>query len=151
MRKPRQDSVSDDALRQFVGYHIRRASSVVQSDLASTLKPFELRMLTYSALVLIAKNSGLSQSQLAVAMGIERPNLVMIIDELEQRELVVRERDPSDRRVYALRPTLAGQELCDEAMAANAALEARVLADLDAAARDALIAALSALHSPKPT
>ncbi|WP_241525549.1 hypothetical protein [Pseudophaeobacter leonis] len=42
-------SVSDATLRQFIGYHMKRAFNVVQSDLAHTLKPFDLRMLTYTA------------------------------------------------------------------------------------------------------
>ena len=45
--------VSDATLREFLGYHMKRAFNVVQADLARVLKPFELRMLTYSALVLI--------------------------------------------------------------------------------------------------
>ena len=42
--------VSDETLRSFFGYRMKRAFNVVQADLAETLKPFELRMLTYTAL-----------------------------------------------------------------------------------------------------
>ena len=102
--------VSDATMRGFVGYQIKRAFNVIQDDLAKTLKPFELRMLTYTALVLIVDNPGMRQSQLADAMDIERPNLVVIIDELERRELIVRDRVPTDRRAYALKATLAGRQ-----------------------------------------
>ena len=61
---------------------------MIQSDLIETLRPFDLRMLTYSALVLIVDNPGLNQSRLSQIMDIERPNLVVIIDELEERELI---------------------------------------------------------------
>ena len=83
-----------------------------QADLTQTLKPLGLRMLTYTALVLIVENPGLSQSQLAAAMDVERPNLVEIIDELEQRALVLRRRVPADRRIYALTATPEGIQLC---------------------------------------
>ena len=63
-------------------------------------------------------NPGLSQSQLAAVMDIERPNLVVLVDELEGRDLIVRERVPTDRRTYALNVTLAGRRLCEKAMAA---------------------------------
>lgn len=119
--------VSDETLRGFVGYHMKRAFNVVQADLAATLKPFELRMITYSALVLIVDNPGLRQSQLADAMDIERPNLVVIIDELERRDLILREKVPTDRRAYALVPTLAGRQLCARAIAAVKSHEARLL------------------------
>ncbi len=110
--------VSDRCLRSFHGYQIKRTFNVIQSDLNRTLKPFDLRMITYSALVLIVDNPGLRQSQLAEAMDIERPNLVVIIDELERRDLIVRDRLPQDRRAYALKATLAGRHLCDNAIAA---------------------------------
>jgi len=121
---------SDATLRRFLGYHMKRAMNVVQADLAATLKPFDLRMVTYSALVLIVDNPGLRQSQLADAMDIERPNLVVIVDELERRDLILREKVPTDRRAYALMPTLSGRQLCQRAIAAVAAHEARLLAGL---------------------
>lgn len=124
---PIVDRVSDATLRGFVGYHMKRAFNVVQADLAATLKPFELRMITYSALVLIVDNPGLRQSQLADAMDIERPNLVVIIDELERRDLILREKVPTDRRAYALMPTLAGRQLCRRAVDAVKTHEARLL------------------------
>jgi len=59
--------ISDATLTDLVGYNIKRASNVIQSDLARTLKPLELRMITFTALVLIVDNPGLRQSQLADA------------------------------------------------------------------------------------
>lgn len=120
-------TVSDGTLRSLHGYQIKRAFNVIQSDLNRTLKPFKLRMITYTALILIVDNPGLRQSQLAEAMDIERPNLVVIIDELERRDLILRDRLPSDRRAYALKATLAGRRLCEKAVAAVQAHEERLL------------------------
>lgn len=108
--------VSDDTLTNLVGYNIRRASNVIQSDLARTLKPLKLRMITFTALVLIVDNPGIRQSQLAAALSIERPNCVVIVDELEQREIITREQVPTDRRAYALKPTPAGLKLYKKAL-----------------------------------
>ncbi|MEZ0467927.1 MarR family winged helix-turn-helix transcriptional regulator [Phaeobacter sp. SYSU ZJ3003] len=138
--------VSDETLRGFVGYHMKRAFNVVQTDLARTLKPFDLRMLTYTALVLIVDNPGLRQSQLADAMDVERPNLVVIIDELERRELIVRDRVPTDRRAYALKATLAGRQLYEKAVAAVTAHEQRLLENMDATTRDTVIAAMQLIQ-----
>lgn len=136
------DRIDDDTLRRSVGYHMKRAFNVVQADLVATLKPFDLRMLTYTALVLIVDNPGLSQSQLAAAMDIERPNLVVIMDELERRALINRDRVPTDRRAYALTATLAGRRLCEKAVAAVGRHEERLLAGIDAATRETVIGAL---------
>jgi len=136
-------SVSDSTLRSLHGYQIKRAFNVIQSDLNRILKPFELRMITYTALVLIVDNPGLRQSQLAEAMDIERPNLVVIIDELERRELILRDRLQSDRRAYALKATLGGRRLYDKAVAAVQAHEERLMQGISP---DALKTAMKVMH-----
>ncbi len=142
--------VSDVTLRKLMGYHMKRAFNVVQTDLVQTLKPFDLRMLTYTALVLIVDNPGMRQSQLADGMDIERPNLVVIIDELERRELIIRERVPTDRRAYALKATLAGRQLYEKAVAAVTKHEALLLDGIDDATRATVIAALKQIEkSPR--
>ncbi len=141
-RKADQTRIDDSTLRQFMGYHMKRAFNVIQSDLTETLKPFELRMLTYTALVLICDNPGLRQSQLADAMDIERPNLVVLIDELERREWITREKVPTDRRAYALMPTLAGRQHFARAVQAVNAHEARLLGQMDDTMRETVIAAM---------
>lgn len=149
--QPEIPPVNDDTLQQFLGYHMKRAFNVIQADLSATLKPFDLRMLTYTALILICDNSGLSQTQLAAAMDIERPNLVVIVDELERRDLIVRERVPTDRRVYALKPTYAGMGLRDKAVTAVIAHEARLFNELDTKARLAMVATLSSIRNQHNT
>ena len=140
-------SVSDETLRGFVGYHMKRAFNVIQADLIRTLKPFELRMLTYTALILIVDNPGLRQSQLADAMDIERPNLVVIVDELERRELITRDRSEHDRRAYSLKATLAGRQLCEKAVAAVTAHEQRLLRGLDDEARESVVNAMRLIET----
>ena len=140
------NDINYDTLDSFVGYQLKRAFNIVQADLRDTLSPFELRMLTYTALVLIADNPHLSQSQLAAAMDIERANMVVIVDELESRQLIVRDRVPSDRRAYALNITLAGRRLVEKAIAAVVKHESRLFAGLDKDSRDLLITALSAFQ-----
>lgn len=129
-----------------MGYHLKRAFNVMQADLVQTLKPYELRMVTYTALILIVDNPGLRQSQLAAAMDVERPNLVVIIDELEGRDLIVRDRVPTDRRAYALKATLAGRRLYDKATQAIRVSEARLLRQLDPQTRDAMIGGMDLIR-----
>lgn len=146
---PKQSDVThitDASLREFVGYHMKRAFNVVVHDLNDTLKPFELRMITYSALILIVDNPGLRQSQLADALAIERPNLVVIIDELERRELITRDRVPTDRRAYALMATEAGRQLCREAIEAVREHEARVVGGLSDEERATVIRAMDLIR-----
>ncbi len=83
-------------------------------------------------------------------MDIERPNLVVIIDELERRELINRERVPTDRRAYALIATLAGRRLYEKAVAAVIAHESVLLDGIDETTRATVIAAMKQIEkSPR--
>lgn len=143
------NKINDDTLRTFVGYHLKRSFNVIQSDLIDTLRPFDLRMLTYTALVLIVDNPGLNQSRLSQIMDIERPNLVIIIDELEERELITRERVPTDRRSYALHPTQSGRVLYRETLDAVTQHEAKLLSQIPPGQLEQMIATLKLIEAAK--
>ncbi|MEX0311552.1 MAG: MarR family winged helix-turn-helix transcriptional regulator [Tateyamaria sp.] len=130
MRQPAKQAdghVSDTALRQFVGYGMKRAFNVLQADLARTLEPLGLRMLTFSALSMIVENPGLRPSQLASALSVERANVVVYVDQLEEAGWVTRAPCPEDRRAYALQCTIAGRRVYDKAVAAVRAHDRRML------------------------
>lgn len=142
--KPQQEisKVSDAPLREFVGYHIKRAFNVIQADLNEVLQQFELRMVSYSVLVLIVENPGIRQSQLSDALAIERPNLVVIIDDLEKREFITRDRLLTDRRAYLLQATLAGRRLCEKAFKAVSTHEQALFEGIDDETRSYIVRAM---------
>ena len=139
-------SVSDETLRGFAGYGIKRASNVVQADLARTLQPFGLRMITFTALILIVDNPDLSNTQLAGALAVERSNLVVIVDDLEKAGLITRNPSATDRRSHALRATPEGEDLCERAVAAARAHEKRLLSGLDPDRLAALVETMRAIE-----
>lgn len=102
---------ADHELRSFTGYQLRRVSSAAMPPVNDLLEQFGLRRTSYSTLVVIVKNPGMNQGQIADALAIERPNIVQIIDRLESAGLVQRTKSPEDRRAYALRPTARGRAL----------------------------------------
>ena len=74
------DNVSDQGLRQFVGYSMKRAFLDIRDDLIVTLAPLGLRVMTFSALSIVVENPDLSQSQLAQSLRIERSGVVVLVD-----------------------------------------------------------------------
>jgi len=137
----------DASLRSFLGYDLKRAFAVIQSDVNAVLQPFGLRMVTFSVLVIICDNPRLRQTQLAEILLIERPNLVAILDELERAGAVVRVRAPDDRRAHELSATLQGQQTCDRALEAVRDHDARMTNGLDKNQREALHTALRVVQS----
>ena len=138
--------VDDSGLRQFAGYHLKRAYNVVRSDLSKKLEPLGLRITTYSSLILIVDNPGIRQSEIAAALDIERPNMVVILDDLEQRGWIVRERVKTDRRAYALFATLPGQQVCLRAVELDKEHEVRIFGRLDDKETKILKSALSKIR-----
>lgn len=91
---------------------------------------------------LVGDEPGQSQQALARKIGIPPNRLVALIDELEARELIRRERPPTDRRVFALHLTPAGEEMADAVREIGIAHERRITAALDDAEREHLAALL---------
>src|SRR5262245_7144751 len=69
----------------------------------------------FGVLNLVAASEGLSQRALTDPLGIPASRVVAIVDELEERGLVERRRNPDDRRAHALYLTAKGRKTLDRA------------------------------------
>lgn len=125
----------DGNLTGFLGYNLKRTLSIVQADLARVLSTFDLRAVSFSALSIVVDQPGLTQTQLAEALQIERSNLVSILDELAGRSLIIRAPVAHDRRRHALMPTAAGTQLAATVQASLVDHERRLFAGLTASER----------------
>ena len=139
--------VTDRALRTLVGYNLKRAYNRLHADLMATLAPFGLRVMTYSALVMVRENPGLRPSQLAEALSIERANLVAIVEELARNGWLERRPNLADRRTHALHLTAEGAALCRRAGSAVGAHDRRMTEALAPEQRDVLIAMLARIET----
>lgn len=72
------------------------------------LAPMGLSVKLCGVLNLLAEGP-ISQQALGEQLGIDRTTVVELIDELEQQGVVVRRRNPADRRSYALTLTPKGR------------------------------------------
>ena len=132
-------------LRQFTGYLMKRAFNVVQEDLTRVLDQFGLRMLSFSALQVVVDHPDITQTQLAQTLDVERSNIVVVLDKLEESGLLTRNMVPNNRRAYALRTTLAGRKLAEKAMRAVEEHEAQLFAHMTAEELAQMRAALGRL------
>ncbi len=103
-------------------------------------------MITFTILTMLRENPGIRLSNLAVAIDMEKPNMVSVIDELSKRGLVTRSADPLDGRARQLHLTDAGEELQHKAYGAAWAHEEGCLQHLDKFERAQLIALLSKIR-----
>jgi DNA-binding MarR family transcriptional regulator len=98
-------------LNSQVGYVLRRAQLAVFRDFVQRMRPLQLRPSHYAILTLLEATPNLTQIHVCQMLDIKRPNLVRLIDELERRNLVMRGKDPADRRSYALQITAEGRRI----------------------------------------
>jgi DNA-binding MarR family transcriptional regulator len=105
-------------LEQLLGYHFRRAWSVLQGRFMEGMAVFGLRGVDLSVLLLVANNSGITSRQLCAELHLQPPNLVGLIGALESRGLLERLAHPKDRRALGLHLTGKGRVLVDQAFAA---------------------------------
>jgi DNA-binding MarR family transcriptional regulator len=106
-------------MNRIVGYVMRRAQLALFEDFARRFKGLDLTPAQFSTLVAIRENPERRQSDIAAALGIQRPNFVALMDNLERRGLAERVRSGADRRSNALALTVAGRALLERATAAQ--------------------------------
>jgi DNA-binding MarR family transcriptional regulator len=138
-RRNGRRSLEIGVLNDHLGYFIRRLQVWVFQDFIRTLAPVDIRPAQYSVLVVIAANPGLSQSDLADRLGIERARLVRLLDKLEKRGLTQRLPSRTDRRSHALRLTRSGQKTLKRATMLAALHEAKLVEKLGAEQRRSML------------
>lgn len=139
------DGIDYDGLPELVGYRLRKAQVAVFADFARTMSGHAITPGQFGVLTVIGANTGLTQSALAKAVGIERSTMVAVLDGLERRGLIERRASPRDRRSHALALSAAGTVLLVELRKLVAAHERRILLDLAPAERKALVGLLARL------
>ena len=98
-------------------------------------------------LTVIERNPGLTQTQVAAALGIKRTNFVGMLDELEKRALAERRQTARDKRSYALYLTRRRRHA--DAQAAPGAQGAREPHDRARSARRAATSSIALLHDDR--
>lgn len=101
-------------LPDLIGYNLRKAQIAFFQSFDDAVAPHDITPGQFGVLILIRDNTGLSQSELGTAVGIDRSTMVAVIDRLENRGWVVRAPSQTDRRSYALELSAEGERLVSE-------------------------------------
>jgi DNA-binding MarR family transcriptional regulator len=105
----------------------------------------------YSVLAILAEGDRETQGTIAATLSVDPSRLVALLDSLEERGLIVRQRDPQDRRRHMVSITPAGKRDLARIRALIKRLEDEFFAPLDADSRKAfheLLLRLAALNDP---
>jgi DNA-binding MarR family transcriptional regulator len=135
-------------LSELLGYSLKRAQLRVFEDFLRCVAPLQLTPAQFSVLLLLDKNPGRNQTEIANTLGILRPNFVAMLDALESRDLCARIKSTNDRRSHILVLTDKGRAVLARAKKLVAAKhEARLNELLGPANRAALLEMLAKIAS----
>jgi DNA-binding MarR family transcriptional regulator len=114
-KEPSEDAASQAGvlqlgeLSELLGYSLKRAQLKIFEDFLRCVAPLQLTPAQFSVLMLVDKNPGRNQTEIAATLGILRPNFVAMLDGLETRDLCTRMRSTNDRRSHVLLLTDKGR------------------------------------------
>lgn len=124
------------ALSAFV--KLVRAAESVSARIHRHLADTGLSVSQFGVLEAIYHLGPLSQSEIAKKVLKSTGNITLVIDNLEKRDLVKRERQENDRRYYAVRLTAKGRKLISGIFPRHAAKIMEEMGALSSAEQEAL-------------
>jgi DNA-binding MarR family transcriptional regulator len=118
------------ALMARVGFLLTMVRGGTLAICTEALSPLGLHVKQFGMLLVLASEGPHSQQYLSEWTRMDRTTMVALVDSLEERGYVRRERNPDDRRAYLVTITPDGRRALKKAEAAMARAESRVLASL---------------------
>jgi DNA-binding MarR family transcriptional regulator len=108
--------VIPEALSHSIGYLLNFNGRIIRERLEEALKPLNLSLRELGVMRILENEGPLSQHVLARRHNIDRTTTVQIIDQLEERQLVIRSTNQADRRSNLLFLTPRGRKTLSRAL-----------------------------------
>ena len=148
--RPAPDRLPDELVSSAL-FLLKRLGMAAKDRSFAAYDALGLHPYHHAILAVLDEGSRETQGAIADALGYDRGQLVGLLDELEERGLIERRRDPADRRRHVVRMTAAGRKTLGRLRALSAQVEEEFLAPLseDERARlHALLYRLAGDHIP---
>jgi DNA-binding MarR family transcriptional regulator len=112
-------SENDEFLKQWrhalapydLGYQLKLVSQLTYREFQARLEPFGITPFHYLVLCCLWQEDGLATSGIAEKLQQLGATLTGVLDRMEERGMVRRERDPQDRRIWRVWLTEEGKSL----------------------------------------
>jgi len=108
------DAIKFGPLATWIGFNLRMAQEAAFQAFSRRSQAIGESPGRFAALTLIARNPGISQTELSQASGRDKSSVTPVVEDLVRRGLVERKRTHNDRRAYRLSLTPAGKKTLTE-------------------------------------
>lgn len=132
-------------LWQRPGYLIRRLHQIHVAIFLDECADFGITPVQFAVMTVLLNNPGADQASIAREAGIDRTNVADVLARLEQRGIVRRRRNPSDRRMRVAVLTDEGERISREMEHASLRAQARLIDRLSPDKRETLMALMTEL------
>jgi len=102
-------------LRDSTSFVLVRLSAMLRQHCADQLPPIGLTQHKHAILSCLQEFGPAAQKDVAARLGLDAGDLVSLLDDLQRDGLIVRERDPRDRRRQIITITEPGLEVLERA------------------------------------
>src|SRR5215471_2796729 len=145
---PEESPVLPPSMRDRIPFLLYRAAEQSHSLANDMLARTGLTARQVGILTLVIEREPMTQKALGDLLRIDRTTMVALIDDLEGKGFVVRQRHPRDRRAFLVWPTESGRAAKVEAIGILDEQQHHFLAPLTAAEQQQLGALLKRLQRP---
>jgi DNA-binding MarR family transcriptional regulator len=127
------------------GFMIRRCHQIAAAIFADECREFDLTTTQYGILYVLSRYSGSDQISLARLLGLDRSTTGMVVGRLEERQLLRRAIDPTDKRKRLLELTPAGEKLLTRVQPVVRRAQEQLFAPFSSEEREMLVRLLDRL------
>src|SRR5262245_2346942 len=134
------------------GFLLARLGATVKAKAIVAAEDAGFELYDYSVLAILGEGDRETQATIADALDLDPSRLVALLDSLEERGLVVRQRDPHDRRRHVVSITADGKKALAGLRELGSNVEDDFFAPLDAYSRKVfhdLLLLLAAKNDPR--
>jgi len=101
---------NDDTL----GFLVHDVARMLRTLIDQRVEKYNITRAKWQALGVLDVNEGITQTELAQALELERSTIGRLVDRLEERGFVTRQPDPKDRRVFRIYISDTARPLLEE-------------------------------------
>lgn len=128
---PKKNRVTPVDLSQLPGHQIRRLHQIAVAIFLQDTEAYGLTPVQFAAMQAIQAHPLIDQRTLASKIGLDTSTMGGVIDRLEARQLLSRNKSPDDRRVKLVSLTEEGQAVATAIQPAMLLAQERILAPLN--------------------